>query len=309
MPRFGEDYHHFHSQPEPSAAYSTSLSSWAPSEQQRSLPPPRWSSSASWFVPPTRLLALLLLLTVALQPALARALDEEGEGSGDGGKGGDFSVDMYHIPKPFQFVETPRDMQVIEERAASFFCHTSDAAEVSVQWRKNGQAILPSSTTASAEDVPGGSVLTILPKMKDNNATFECVAENALGDTISAQASLTVYEDNANAIPEGFPQFRLAEMEEEEPDKFPVFWPLAIEVEPDVLEVNCEATGDPEPKIKWFKSMRPLELKNPRYSVLAPGRLQIKISREEDDGTLYSCMAVNEKGVVFSGVFGLYHLE
>ncbi|KAA0202097.1 hypothetical protein HAZT_HAZT003099 [Hyalella azteca] len=46
-------------------------------------------------------------------------------------------------------------------------------------------------------DVPGGSILRIEPvKYQRDNATYECVAENTAGDTISAKATLEVFSDD-----------------------------------------------------------------------------------------------------------------
>ncbi|XP_026680374.1 tyrosine-protein phosphatase Lar-like [Diaphorina citri] len=52
---------------------------------------------------------------------------------------------------------------------------------------------------------PGGSLLRIEPvRHARDDAVYECVAENGVGDAVSAEASLTVYE--ADKIPPGFPQ-------------------------------------------------------------------------------------------------------
>jgi netrin-G3 ligand len=51
----------------------------------------------------------------------------------------------------------------------------------------------------------GLSILRIEPiRAGRDDSVYECVAENGVGDAVSAEASLTVYE--ADKAPPGFPQ-------------------------------------------------------------------------------------------------------
>lgn len=48
---------------------------------------------------------------------------------------------------------------------------------------------------------PGGSLLRIDPvRATRDDATYECVAENGVGDAVSAEATLTVYEGKCLTI-------------------------------------------------------------------------------------------------------------
>ncbi|XP_042871117.1 receptor-type tyrosine-protein phosphatase S-like [Penaeus japonicus] len=142
-------------------------------------------------------------------------------------------------------------------------------------------------------NVPGGSILRIEPvKFLRDEATYECVAENTAGDTITAKAKLDVISDDPNSQPAGFPYFRT------EPKT------KAVEIDHTALLV-CDARGNPDPVITWYKDHRPVDLTNQRYSVLRSGSLQISTSTEEDGGK-YECVARNSVGTAFSNLVSLY---
>ncbi|MPC51711.1 Tyrosine-protein phosphatase Lar [Portunus trituberculatus] len=60
------------------------------------------------------------------------------------------------------------------------------------------------------------------------------------------------------SIPNGFPYFRT------EPKT------KAVEIDHTALLV-CDARGNPEPTITWYKDHQPVDLTNPRYTVLRSG--------------------------------------
>ena len=50
-------------------------------------------------------------------------------------------------------------------------------------------------------DMPHGSVLRIEPvKSRRDDSTFECVAENGIGEPAVASATLTVYEEGSGEL-------------------------------------------------------------------------------------------------------------
>ncbi|CAL4108678.1 unnamed protein product, partial [Meganyctiphanes norvegica] len=193
---------------------------------------------------------------------------------------------------PPTFLERPRDQVVINDRVASFTCRASGNPEPHIQWRKNGKRISGNSRYI-VTDVPGGSILRIEPvKYQHDEANYECVAENPAGDIISAKAKLTVLTDDPNSLLVGFPYFRT------EPKT------KAVEIDHTALLV-CDARGNPDQTITWYKDNQPVDIGNKRYTVLRSGSLQISTSTEEDD-VKHECVTENSTGTAFSILVSLY---
>lgn len=62
---------------------------------------------------------------------------------------------------------------------------------------------------------------------------------------------------------------------------------------------NCLASGDPKPKIIWYKNQEKVDLSNGKYTILANNSLMIENSNQEDEG-YYSCSAENILGQIIS---------
>ena len=99
----------------------------------------------------------------------------------------------------------------------------------------------------------GISLLRIEPvRAGRDDAPYECIAENGVGDAVSAEATLTVYE--ADKTPVGFPV-------------------IEIQSNSRVIEIGhtavlqCKASGSPTPKVHWLKDMKRVELTS-RYTLL-----------------------------------------
>lgn len=58
-------------------------------------------------------------------------------------------------------------------------------------------------------------------------------------------------------------------------------------------------TGNPPPKITWFKDNRFMDWSNPRITLLANKSLHLARAEESDSGK-YDYMAENDKGRIFS---------
>eukprot|EP00106_Octopus_bimaculoides_P006172 XP_014773614.1 PREDICTED: receptor-type tyrosine-protein phosphatase F-like isoform X10 [Octopus bimaculoides] len=69
--------------------------------------------------------------------------------------------------------------------------------------------------------------------------------------------------------------------------------------------LQCHAKGDPKPSIIWLRDFIPVDLSNPRLTLLEGGELQIERSQESDVGK-YECVAENEHGVDYSYAANLY---
>jgi receptor-type tyrosine-protein phosphatase F len=141
----------------------------------------------------------------------------------------------------------------------------------------------------------GVSLLRIEPvKAGRDDANYECVAENGVGDAVNADATLVVFE--VDKLPPGFPQITQSPTTNK-----------VVEIGHNAV-LTCAATGNPPPKITWLKNMLPINTSNnPRYSIRdeMPGALQIRDSEEKDHGK-YECVAENAIGTDYSKSALLY---
>lgn len=77
------------------------------------------------------------------------------------------------------------------ERVASFICSAIGNPKPQIEWRKNGKRLVTLRYTVL--EIPNGSVLRIEPvRPGRDNATYECLAENGVGEPVRAQADLSV---------------------------------------------------------------------------------------------------------------------
>lgn len=199
---------------------------------------------------------------------------------------------------PPQITERPRNQAVKAGGIAAFYCEAKGGPEPTILWRKNGKKVSSTQSRYLVHNYPGGSMLRIEPvRAGRDDATYECVAENGVGDAVSAEATLQVYD--ANRLPSGFPQIT-------QPPSTKV-----VEIGHTAV-LSCQASGSPTPTIRWVKEMRPVQIgKNPRYTILdtsmpnTAGALQITNSVEDDLGK-YECVAENEVGTEYSQSTMLY---
>ncbi|KAL3172893.1 hypothetical protein MRX96_012639 [Rhipicephalus microplus] len=190
---------------------------------------------------------------------------------------------------PPSIVIFPRDQTVVTGRVAVFVCTAVGNPRPQIEWRKNGKRV--STNRYTVTEMTGGSVLRIDPvRAGKDNATYECLAENGVGEPVRAQFTLTVLEENQ--IPPGFPHFKLLPNLQ------------GVERNRSAL-LPCKAEGDPEPRLSWLRNDIPVDMSNPRYSLAAAGSLQIFDAQEEDQGN-YECIAENSVGTAISPMATLF---
>lgn len=190
---------------------------------------------------------------------------------------------------PPEIVVRPRDQVAINGGTISFFCSAIGNPKPQIEWRKNGKRLSPSRYIV--QEVAGGSVLRIEPvRALRDEARYECIAVNGVGDAAPAEATLTVIREDS--LPNGFPRITV------QPEQ------RAVERGRNAV-VACQASGNPQPTITWLKDSIPVDMSNPRYTIQEQGSLQITDSREEDDGR-YECVAENSVGTVYSYGAPLY---
>lgn len=78
---------------------------------------------------------------------------------------------------------------------ATFYCAARGDPQPTIIWRKNGKKLPATQSRYSVIDSGGQSTLRIEPvRAGRDDAPYECVAENGVGDAVSAEATLQVYE-------------------------------------------------------------------------------------------------------------------
>ncbi|KAG5311875.1 LAR phosphatase, partial [Pseudoatta argentina] len=90
----------------------------------------------------------------------------------------------------------PQSQQVKAGGIASFYCTAEGAPPPQIHWRKNGKKISQSQSRYVVHQYENGALLRIEPvKPSRDNTNYECLAENGVGDAVSAEATLTGYEN------------------------------------------------------------------------------------------------------------------
>ncbi|TMS34930.1 hypothetical protein L596_002426 [Steinernema carpocapsae] len=193
-----------------------------------------------------------------------------------------------------RLVVRPDSSIVPADTRVSFFCRADGNPMPNVVWRRNGHIVQdPRYITKS---MPNGlSTLRIEPvKLADHNSTISCAADNGVGAPVTADALLTVLQEDD--LPDGFPVIEAH--------------PTLKSVEQGrTAHVTCRVKGDPRPKVLWLRDLMPIDVRShSRYSVSTlgnPGALMIQQAREEDQGR-YECVARNSHGVIHSKAAHLY---
>ncbi|XP_073823326.1 tyrosine-protein phosphatase Lar isoform X3 [Musca autumnalis] len=197
-------------------------------------------------------------------------------------------IDAVHPP---EIIKKPQNLGVRVGGVATFYCAARGDPPPTIVWRKNGKKVSGTQSRYTVLEQPGGvSILRIEPvRSGRDDAPYECVAENGVGDAVSADATLTVYE--AEKTPSGFPSI--------------IQHPSLRVIEVGhTATMQCKATGNPTPVIYWIKNQTRVDMTNPRYSI-KDGALNIENSREEDQGK-YECVAENSVGTEHSKATNLY---
>ncbi|CRK99959.1 CLUMA_CG013255, isoform B [Clunio marinus] len=198
------------------------------------------------------------------------------------------------IPKvvashPPEIIKRPAPQGVKVGGVATFFCSARGDPQPTINWRKNGKKVSGTQSRYTVIETNGLSLLRIEPvRAGRDDAPYECIAENGVGDAVSAEATLTVYE--ADKTPSGFPVIEIHSNSR------------VIEIGHTAV-LQCRASGSPNPKVYWLKDMKRVELTS-RYTLL-DGSLQISQSEEADQGK-YECVAENSIGTEHSKPINLY---
>nr|XP_015802542.2 receptor-type tyrosine-protein phosphatase delta isoform X25 [Nothobranchius furzeri] len=203
---------------------------------------------------------------------------------------------------PPKFLRTPNDQTGVQGGVASFICQATGDPRPKIVWNKKGKKVSNQRFEVVIEfDDGSGSVLRIQPlRTPRDEAIYECVASNSVGET-SATTRLTVLREDQ--LPPGFPTIDMGPQ-------------LKVVERTRTATMLCAASGNPDPDISWFKDFLPVNTTNNigRIKQLRSesfggtpirGALQIEQSEESDQGK-YECVATNNDGTRYSAPANLY---
>ncbi|XP_028829791.1 receptor-type tyrosine-protein phosphatase delta isoform X7 [Denticeps clupeoides] len=203
---------------------------------------------------------------------------------------------------PPKFLRTPNDQTGVQGGVASFICQATGDPRPKIVWNKKGKRVSNQRFEVVIEfDDGSGSVLRIQPlRTPRDEAIYECVASNSVGET-SATTRLTVLREDQ--LPPGFPTIDMGPQ-------------LKVVERTRTATMLCAASGNPDPDISWFKDFLPVNTtnNNGRIKQLRSesfggtpirGALQIEQSEESDQGK-YECVATNTDGTRYSAPANLY---
>ncbi|XP_073763870.1 receptor-type tyrosine-protein phosphatase delta isoform X26 [Danio rerio] len=192
---------------------------------------------------------------------------------------------------PPKFLRTPSDQTGVQGGVASFICQASGDPRPKIVWNKKGKRVSNQRFEVIEFDDGSGSVLRIQPlRTPRDEAIYECVASNSVGET-SATTRLTVLREDQ--LPAGFPTIDMGPQ-------------LKVVERTRTATMLCAASGNPDPDISWFKDFLPVNTSNNgRIKQLRSGALQIEQSEESDQGK-YECVATNNDGTRYSAPANLY---
>nr|XP_023665142.1 receptor-type tyrosine-protein phosphatase delta isoform X7 [Paramormyrops kingsleyae] len=205
---------------------------------------------------------------------------------------------------PPKFLRTPNDQTGVQGGVASFICQATGDPRPKIVWNKKGKKVSNQRFEVIEFDDGSGSVLRIQPlRTPRDEAIYECVATNSVGET-SASTRLTVLREDQ--LPPGFPTIDMGPQ-------------LKVVERTRTATMLCAASGNPDPDISWFKDFLPVNTtnNNGRIKQLRSesfggtpirGALQIEQSEESDQGK-YECVATNSDGTRYSAPANLYVRE
>jgi receptor-type tyrosine-protein phosphatase F len=91
-------------------------------------------------------------------------------------------------------VERPKEQRVKVGAIATFYCRVTGDPPPQVHWRRNNKKTTSAHSRINIQTFPGVSMLRIEPvRHLRDDGSYECMAENGVGDAVTASANLTVF--------------------------------------------------------------------------------------------------------------------
>jgi neuronal cell adhesion molecule len=176
-----------------------------------------------------------------------------------------------------QYVSRKNEV-ALRGKKIELFCIYGGTPLPQIVWTKDGRAI-PWSERITQGNY--GKSLIIKHATNDDEGSYTCESSNGVGQAESYSIKLQILS---------LPYFTV------EPE-------IQNAAEDEDVVFKCEATGVPEPSIKWIHNGKPIEQapKNPRRTVTT-NSIVIKQLNKKDTGN-YGCNATNSLGYVYKDVY------
>lgn len=184
---------------------------------------------------------------------------------------------LNRYPPKQQYVSR-RNEVALRGRNIELFCIYGGTPLPQTVWSKDGKAIHWSDRITQANY---GKSLLIRHVASEDKGTYTCDVSNGAGQQKSNTINLAI-----NAVP-----YFTKEPESQN------------SAEEETIEFECEASGVPEPAIKWIHNGKPIEQapSNPRR-IVTKNKIIIKNLLKSDTGN-YGCNATNSIGYVYKDVY------
>ncbi|XP_012258678.2 neuroglian isoform X2 [Athalia rosae] len=180
--------------------------------------------------------------------------------------------------EPVKQYVTRKNEVALRGKKVELYCIYGGTPLPQIIWNKNGQILNPSDRITQGNY---GKSLVIKHVNFEDEGQYTCEASNGVGDAKSYSVNLQVL---------AVPYFTV------EPE-------IISAAEDETVEFRCEASGVPEPQIKWIHNGKPIAEAppNPRRKVSA-NSIVIERLTKKDTGN-YGCNATNSLGYVYKDVY------
>nr|XP_012329179.1 leucine-rich repeats and immunoglobulin-like domains protein 1 isoform X3 [Aotus nancymaae] len=170
------------------------------------------------------------------------------------------------------FTKTPHDITIRTTTMARLECAATGHPNPQIAWQKDGGTDFPAARERRMHVMPDDDVFFITDVKIDDAGVYSCTAQNSAG-SISANATLTVLETPSLAVPL---EDRVVSVGE-------------------TVALQCKATGNPPPRITWFKGDHPLSLTE-RHHLTPDNQLLVVQNVVAEDAGQYTCEMSNTLG-------------
>ncbi|XP_074490966.1 hemicentin-1 isoform X1 [Sebastes fasciatus] len=176
-----------------------------------------------------------------------------------------------HVPPGLDGAGSTEDVTVVRGNSASLLCIADGTPTPTLSWLKEGVTLIPDS---HLRFLNLNTTMQIIQTQVNDTGRYTCVANNTAGQA-SRHFSLKVLDPpriKGSAVP--------AE--------------VSVVVN-NVLELQCEASGIPQPSLTWLKDGRPLP-QTDSLRLLRGGEVLHVASAQLEDTGRYSCLANSPAG-------------
>uniref|UniRef100_A0A8D2B9D0 Hemicentin-1 n=1 Tax=Sciurus vulgaris TaxID=55149 RepID=A0A8D2B9D0_SCIVU len=182
---------------------------------------------------------------------------------------------LIQVPPSVAGAEIPSEVSVVLGENVELVCNANGIPAPLIQWLRDGKTIT-NSETERIRVTANGSMLNIYGALTSDMGKYTCVATNSAGEE-DRIFNLNVY------VP---PKIR---GNKEEAEKLMALVDTSINIE-------CRATGTPQPQINWLKNGLPLPLSS-HIRLLSAGHVIRIVRAQVSDVAVYTCVASNRAGV------------